>query len=315
MRDFAKVSPKFWLSDTGRKLRALGSEALVTGLYLSTSPHSNMLGLFYQPLQMIAHETGLGIEGASKGLQCCIEAGFCSYDQTSEMVWVHEMAAEQIATELSASDKRCIGLNKDYAALIENPFLGAFFDKYAGAFHLENRRGPSSPTDAPSKPHRSKEKEKEKEKNPPSGVKGGEPPASSLPGFEKFWQSWPQSSRKGAKGECAKLWRRQDLERVSGQVVAHVEAKKVTSDWTKDAGQFVEAPLVYLKQRRWEGAELGATHPANIPWADAPQSVVVARGEALGLGRWDQAAFEKGGEAFPAYKRRVRAAEVAAAAT
>lgn len=52
-----------------------------------------MLGLYYLPILYIAHETGLGLEGASKGLKSTIEAGFCSYDEDTEMVWVHEMAA------------------------------------------------------------------------------------------------------------------------------------------------------------------------------------------------------------------------------
>lgn len=69
MRDYAKVSPRFWLGETGRELRKAGAEAQVVAFYLMTSPHANMLGLYYLPVLYLAHETGLGLEGASKGLQ------------------------------------------------------------------------------------------------------------------------------------------------------------------------------------------------------------------------------------------------------
>lgn len=68
MRNYATISPQFWLGDTGRKLRKSGPECMVVALYMMTSPHSNMLGLYYLPVLYIAHETGLAPEGASKGL-------------------------------------------------------------------------------------------------------------------------------------------------------------------------------------------------------------------------------------------------------
>jgi hypothetical protein len=98
-----------------------------------TSPHSNMLGLYYQPVLYMAEETGLSPEGASEGLRACIEEGFCQYDQPTKMVWVIEMAGYQIGSDSPRSDKRCKGIQKDYAALPNCPFLGQFFDRYASA--------------------------------------------------------------------------------------------------------------------------------------------------------------------------------------
>ncbi|WP_052747388.1 conserved phage C-terminal domain-containing protein [Burkholderia gladioli] len=174
MRDYARVLPKFWIGDTGKKVKKSGAEATVVCLYLMTSPHSNMLGLFYQPELLIAHETGLGFEGASKGLLKCIEAGFCSYDRESEMVWVFEMAKFQIAEKLSESDKRSIGVQNEYNQLPDNPFLASFFDRYAKAFNLTKKREGKafelSPSEAPSKPHRSQEQEQEQEQEVMSGM-------------------------------------------------------------------------------------------------------------------------------------------------
>jgi len=152
MRDYAKLAPTFWTGTTGKNIRKRGANAIVVALYLMSAPGSNMLGLYYQPLSFMAHETGLGLQGASKGLQECQEAGFCAYDPESECVFVFEMAKWQIADSLKSTDNRCAGIQKDYNALQNNPFLGDFFDRYKDAFHLTNRRGYLSPLEAPPKP-------------------------------------------------------------------------------------------------------------------------------------------------------------------
>lgn len=166
VRDYGKVSPHFWTGTTGKKLRN-SPEAVIVAMYLMTSPHANMLGLYYMPILYVAHETGLGFEGASKGLRSACEAGFCSYDEASEMVWVHEMARFQVADSLKPADNRCKSVQKDYDSLPSNPFLAGFFDKYATAFCMTSRRGEitktNSPLQAPSNPLRSQEQEQEQE--------------------------------------------------------------------------------------------------------------------------------------------------------
>lgn len=167
MRDYSKVSPKFWIGQTGRTLRKHGMETQLVAMYLLTNPHANMLGLYYIPQTFIAHETGLGFEGASKGLRSCIEAGFCLYDDDSEMVWVMEMARFQIADHLEGKDLRIKGVQNEYGSIPNNPYLSMFYDKYATSFCMDKRRESSkplqSPLQAPSKPLVSQEQEQEQE--------------------------------------------------------------------------------------------------------------------------------------------------------
>lgn len=166
MRDYAKVSPHFWVGKTGKQLKK-DPNGLMVALYLMTNPHANMLGLYYIPVMYIAHETGLDFEGASKGLNSACEAGFCTYDYETEVVWVYEMARFQVADELKPADNRCKGVQKDYDSLPENPFLSAFYDKYSIPFCMLSKRGDStgntSPSEAPYKPLRSQEQEQEQE--------------------------------------------------------------------------------------------------------------------------------------------------------
>lgn len=92
---------------------------------------------------------------------------------------------------------------------------------------------------------------KGKEGIPPNPHGGDE-----LPGFAAFWQTWPTNDRKQAKGKCLDAWKKAGAEPQAALVLAHVERMKVSDLWTKERGQFIPAPLVYLGQRRWEGAEV-----------------------------------------------------------
>lgn len=73
--------------------------------------------------------------------------------------------------------------------------------------------------------------------------------------FEKFWEVWPKSERKGAKGECLAKWEKLKLNGQAEAVIAHVEMMKVSRAWTDKGGQFIPAPLVYLNGKSWDGAE------------------------------------------------------------
>ena len=81
-----------------------------------------------------------------------------------------------------------------------------------------------------------------------------------MTGFDAFWAAWPKNTmtytRKGCKAECLKRWIRQHHETQAATIVAHVKWLKTTGDWLKDGGAFIPAPLVYLNQQRWDGADI-----------------------------------------------------------
>lgn len=102
---------------------------------------------------------------------------------------------------------------------------------------------------------------------PPKGESAS--PPGEPPGFARFWSSWPKSTRKGGKAACLKAWARGRLEAQADAIVAHVAAMALTADWRKNAGEFIPAPLVYLNQRRWDGAESGPSQASTLEWAGA----------------------------------------------
>lgn len=86
------------------------------------------------------------------------------------------------------------------------------------------------------------------EEIPPNPLKG------DLPGFTRFWETWPKSDRKQARGKCHDAWKKAGAEPSAALIVAHVERMRA-GPWQRDGGQFIPAPLTYLNQRRWEGAD------------------------------------------------------------
>ncbi len=81
--------------------------------------------------------------------------------------------------------------------------------------------------------------------------------------FKAFWQIWPKSQRKVAKGECWKLWRKNKFDSVAEQILSNVEAMKKTEQWRTG---FDPMPEVYLRNRRWEGAELPPVQSQGAQW-------------------------------------------------
>lgn len=160
MRDYGKVSPQFWIGRTGKVLRG-NPDAQVLALYLMTSPHATMIGVYHCPVAYMAHETGLSVEGASKALQRLIEVDFCTYDTENEYVFVHQFALHQVGADLKADDKRCKGIDNELAKVPKGQCWQAFRARYAVPYHLPLDAEAASPSEAPSKPLRSQKQEQE----------------------------------------------------------------------------------------------------------------------------------------------------------
>jgi len=71
-------------------------------------------------------------------------------------------------------------------------------------------------------------------------------------GFDRFWSAWPTHKRKANKQGCLGVWKQRHLEPEADRIIAHVLARRATDDWLKDAGQFIPAPIVYLRARQYE---------------------------------------------------------------
>jgi hypothetical protein len=111
-----------------------------------------------------------------------------------------------------------------------------------------------SASDADKTRTREEKRREEKEEE----ISGGVKPSSEPQSFQDFWSTWPKSGRKGGKAECLKVWQSGKLEAQAPAILAHVKTMAASREWTKDNGDYIPAPVVYLRGKRWDGAEVDA---------------------------------------------------------
>ena len=76
---------------------------------------------------------------------------------------------------------------------------------------------------------------------------------------EEFGKALPSSTRKGSKSTSKAKWDKVKLQTQADQIIKHVIWMKTTDAWKKQNGEFIPAPLVYINQMRWDGAEVPDT--------------------------------------------------------
>ena len=84
----------------------------------------------------------------------------------------------------------------------------------------------------------------------------GEPMSKGNAMFEQFWKAYPSTPRKGGKAKCKQVWDKSYCDTQAEQILKHINWLKTTEQWLKANGAFIPAPLVYLNQQRWDGAEV-----------------------------------------------------------
>lgn len=161
MREYAKIFPQIWIGQTAKKIKKFGIESQLLSHYLISCPQSNMIGIYYLPIALISHETGISQENILKGFGNLFSVDFCTYQEDMEYVWVHNMALYQIGHQLKINDNRVKSVNKQYRLLPNLSFLQRFYEKYKNIFWLENFQEYS--TQAPSKILLSQEQEQDQD--------------------------------------------------------------------------------------------------------------------------------------------------------
>lgn len=137
MSDYHKIQSTFWLSGTGKKLRGDTCAQLVA-VYLMSSPHANMIGVYHCPPLYVAHETGTCLDAVEQAIRILSDVGYCTFDPETEYVFVHRMAAYQIGESLSAKDNRVTSVRKAIESLPDFSIKQMFIRRYAEVYHLQD---------------------------------------------------------------------------------------------------------------------------------------------------------------------------------
>lgn len=136
MREFNKVSAKYWMTSLTKHLKQLGPEALLLSIYLQTNHHTHSLGIFYLPINYIAQDTGIKPNKINDLLITLIKFGFCRYDFNHHYIWLLNYALEQTGGPLKESDNRVVQARKYYAELPLLDFIDEFLLRHREDFHL-----------------------------------------------------------------------------------------------------------------------------------------------------------------------------------
>lgn len=301
MRDYGKVYATFWSSDT---TGGMSDDGKLIALYLMTCSHSTIAGVFRLPDGYVSEDLGWRLERVAEGFHELSDKGFANRCETTKWVWVRkhlEWNPPENPNQRKSAAKVAAGIPSQCCWGPE------FMRVYGEVLALEARTDWNGSPTVSQPLLNQKQKQKQEQKQEQKTETPRKPPKGGGERFEDFWLGWPKNERKQDKAKCLDHWKRHGLDDLADAILADVRAKRGTQKWAEG---FVEAPLVYLRGKRWEdgNTEAAAADEQLGDWR-ATRTSVEQMGEHLGLGRWDQSAFELGrGEAFAAYERRVVAA-------
>lgn len=104
-------------------------------------------------------------------------------------------------------------------------------------------------------------------------------------GFADFWAKYPRECpRRMQKAHCLAFWKQNRLAGKLAAVMAALENWKQTDDWKRGGGQYICAPLVWLRKKPWldieEAAAGGNDAQASVD-LDAQRTADLRRWKAL----------------------------------
>lgn len=116
---YSKVFVKIWHS---KDFRTLSEEGKILFLYLLTSPHRNMGGLYYLPFPYLCFDVGLDEERVSKAFEELTDKDMAQYDYNTQVVLIKKwFCYNPIENENQAK-----GLNKQLAEIPKSKLFKPF---------------------------------------------------------------------------------------------------------------------------------------------------------------------------------------------
>lgn len=143
---FFRIVQGFWADPDVRRLTEREKYLL---LYLFTSPHANMVGLYYLPPAYITQDTR--IKGDELPALLHALGHFATYDVLTNEVLVHKTARYQIADGLSINDRRVSGIINILKAAQSPALVKRFGELYSDwPINVEPRKGVVPSAEKPS---------------------------------------------------------------------------------------------------------------------------------------------------------------------
>ena len=120
---YRTVNTKFWRD---KKIKGLDPISKLLFLYFFTNDHTHVAGLYYLPMPVIPHETGLTEKQISKATKVLKDKGLAYHDPDSESVLVVNMLEYQG----NGGPKIKAAVNKQLEVMGDSPLLEIFIAKH-----------------------------------------------------------------------------------------------------------------------------------------------------------------------------------------
>jgi hypothetical protein len=260
---YRKVDPRIWNDE---KFRALSNKGKLVFFMLLTHPSMTALGAMRGTTSGLAEELGWPVEAFRDAFNDVLAQDMVEQDSKACLIALPNFirynrpeSPNVVKAWVGALDLLPECDLKQAVVQRAKGFVGEMPKGFRDAFRESFDKG---------MPYQEQEQEPEQEESPLTPVKPG---GVVLPGFDRFWTTWPTHGRKVAKAQCLRKWVSKGCELIAEAVVAAVEAAKASDAWTKEKGDFIPAPLVWLNQNRWE-APTEAQAAAERPEPNVPRS-------------------------------------------
>ena len=247
MRDYGKVHTSFWSSQT---IRGMGEDARTLALYLMTSPHTTIAGVFRLPDGYACEDLGWSSERVCEGFRELFAKGFANRCETTKWVWIRkhiDWNPPENPNQRKAAAK-CAEQIPD-----ECSWKHCFYEEYGEKLELKEppKTNPSETVPEPFRNQKQEQEQKQKKEKPPSAhslsIEELETEGLDKPTATEFLA---HRQRKGAK-LTALAWKGFKAEAVkAGWPLANAVEKTIARGWTSfEAGWVANEPKPGAKAR------------------------------------------------------------------
>lgn len=263
---YGKVESTFWRDE---RIITLSSEARYLFLYLLTTPHRNMLGLYYLPAIYACYDMGWDENRLKNSLDELVGIQAVKYDSETSMVFIRNYLKYNTPSNPNQVKGIIAKLNEIPKTNLTYDFLEVV--KQLEANGLEHLRAITlskpfrNPFETVSKPvtvtvtvtETEAETITETEAETITGEgKGGICSSSderNLQTDELFNEFWNEYPKKAAKKDALKVWQKMKPdEELANTIIEAVKQRSASTEWTKNNGEFIPLPASYLRGERWK---------------------------------------------------------------
>jgi hypothetical protein len=136
MRGYAKFPTDFWRSKQGRGARRKCLYTMAIAPYLWAGPESNMVGLYYMPVPLMAHELGLEVARAQAAVDALAEVGWAHHDPVTDTIWIPGVLGREVGSTLKPADNRRLMIERLALQRKDSPFFAELASAYAETYGL-----------------------------------------------------------------------------------------------------------------------------------------------------------------------------------